>query len=77
LFSAGEPATNTKGTVVTAAWLNGVQEEIVNVILAAGLVPDGADLAQLTQAIKRYKDTVTTTKYDLRVESGVLVLKEV
>ncbi|WP_310601215.1 hypothetical protein [Desulfobulbus sp.] len=41
LFAGGNPATNTKGTVVTAEWLNTVQEELVSVIAAAGaqLVP--------------------------------------
>lgn len=39
------------GTEVTADFLNGVQEEILKVITAAGLTPDAEDLTQLWQAI--------------------------
>jgi len=52
LFQEGNPATNTKGTIVTADWLNGVQEEIMAVIEAAGLQPSNENLSQLLQAIK-------------------------
>lgn len=41
-----------QGTVVTADWLNSVQEEVLNVILDAGLVPSSASWNQLLSAIK-------------------------
>lgn len=40
-----------EGTVVTANWLNAVQEEVLNVIEESGQVPDAGDLTQLSQAI--------------------------
>ncbi|TCT35364.1 hypothetical protein [Martelella mediterranea] len=41
-----------EGTVVTANWLNAVQEEVLNVIEESGQVPDDGDLTQLSQALK-------------------------
>lgn len=48
LFRAG--ATPAESTIVTADWLNDVQETILHTIEAAGLTP-GADPGQLTDAI--------------------------
>lgn len=45
------PGTGTEGSTVPAAALEDAQREIVNAITAAGLVPDGGNLTQLTQAI--------------------------
>lgn len=36
LFNGGDPATNTKGTVVTADWLNAIQEELAAVVEGLG-----------------------------------------
>lgn len=51
LFSDGDSASGTKGTRVTAAWLNAVQQELVNVITGFGeaLDPDKPD--QLYQVL--------------------------
>lgn len=53
LFTEGAPSLGTPATVVSAKWLNTVQEEIVNVVLAGGLSLDqsGADVSQLREAI--------------------------
>ncbi|WP_052699841.1 phage tail protein [Martelella endophytica] len=40
-----------EGTVVTAKWLNSVQEELLNVIVQSGQLPDDGDLTQLSKAI--------------------------
>lgn len=45
--------TGIQGTVVTAAFLNSLQEEIMQVLLEAGIVPDPNDWTQLAAAIKR------------------------
>ena len=50
-FVNPDPATNTPGSMVPAAAIEHPQREIVNVIAAAGLEPDAADLTQLGQAI--------------------------
>jgi hypothetical protein len=50
-FAPGDPDAGQIATIVSPVWCNGVQEEILNVIRAGGLVPDGADLSQMLQAI--------------------------
>ncbi|MEO2039415.1 MAG: hypothetical protein ABGW90_12090 [Martelella sp.] len=44
-------AGSQEGTPVSDDWLNAVQEEIMNVITAAGLNPNSGDWTQLWQAI--------------------------
>lgn len=53
MFRAGNPFANPPipSTIVGATWLNGVQEELLAVIEAAGLTPDQTDDSQLLQAI--------------------------
>lgn len=50
-FTEGDPLVPTPATVVSADWLNSVQEEIVNTLSAAKIVPDKANNAQLAAAI--------------------------
>lgn len=51
-FRSKDTVAGIPGTVVTATHLNATQEEMVSIIEKAGLVPDGADLAQLVKAIR-------------------------
>lgn len=51
LFLGGNPATNTKGTVVTAAWLNAVQEELAQAVVGLGGTLNPADNGQLLNAM--------------------------
>lgn len=50
-FSDGNPQIGQRATVVSAAWCNAIQEEIVNVILHAGIALDGGSETQLRDAI--------------------------
>ncbi len=50
-FTEGAPFPYVAPTTVTAAWGNMVQEEILNVLAAAGIDPDKANNAQLRDAI--------------------------
>ncbi|MBK8159118.1 MAG: hypothetical protein IPK59_10250 [Rhodospirillaceae bacterium] len=50
-FANCNPGEGFPGTIMDAHWLNRVQEEISNVILAAGLTLDAADDTQLLQAL--------------------------
>lgn len=50
-FTEGDPTIPVAATVVSADWLNAVQEELAAVITGAGLELDKADDAQLRQAI--------------------------
>lgn len=46
------PATGVKGSTVPGKSIEAPQREIVNVISASGLTPDGADNTQLLQALR-------------------------
>lgn len=52
-FTEGDPAIPVPATVVSADWLNAVQEELAAVITGAGLELDKAENDQLRQAIGR------------------------
>ncbi len=52
-FTEGDPAIPLPATVVSADWLNAVQEELVAVVTGAGLELDKAENDQLRQAIGR------------------------
>ncbi|AHG74187.1 Tail fiber protein [Mannheimia sp. USDA-ARS-USMARC-1261] len=71
-FINGNPATGTLGTIVTAEWLNGVQErvqdvydELRNVLLLGNLQPDGQRQNQVAEAIKGYCNNI-----NLKVQSN-------
>jgi len=51
-FTEGDPGLVDR-TIVRAAWLDGVQEEIVRVIEGAGLTPSSADLGQLLKSVRK------------------------
>jgi hypothetical protein len=50
-FTGGNPGVGTPATIVSADWLNLVQEEIMNVVLAAGETPSKTTNTQLLSAI--------------------------
>jgi hypothetical protein len=52
-FTGGDPLANVPPTVPGYEWFNGVQEELVGLLVRAGLTPDGADLAQVRKALDR------------------------
>lgn len=51
LFVAEDPATNRPPTEITAQDMNAHQEELINIILAAQMAPDGANNAQVIAAL--------------------------
>lgn len=51
-FAAADAGLGQVATEVTADWCNAVQDEVVNVVQAAGLVLNPADNAQLLSAIR-------------------------
>ena len=51
-FSQGSPTGSPPATVPGQDWFNSVQEELVGVILAAGLTPSKANNAQLIAALR-------------------------
>lgn len=50
-FAAGNPGAGVPATFLSPAWCNAVQMELMNIVLAGGLVPSGADLSQVLQAL--------------------------
>ncbi|WP_338635788.1 hypothetical protein [Spirobacillus cienkowskii] len=52
-FTLGVPEVGTHGTIVTAEWLNHVQDEICNVILSENMSLDDSASNQLSAAIKQ------------------------
>ena len=52
MFDPGDPFIPRPATQLTYEWCNAVQEEIVGVILAAGVTLNKADNAQLLQALE-------------------------
>ena len=50
-YSDGNETTGVEATVVDAWWLNMIQEEIRNVVIAAGIAPNKDDNSQLLAAI--------------------------
>ncbi|MCW3482124.1 hypothetical protein OL229_21620 [Neisseriaceae bacterium JH1-16] len=53
LFHDGNPATGELGTILSSAWLNAVQNELITAISTAGLTPDANKQNQLADAIKK------------------------
>lgn len=51
-FTPGNPLGGIMPTVPGAEWYNGVQEELIAVISAAGLTPDGTNNGQVLAAIR-------------------------
>ncbi len=51
-WTNGDPETLTPATVPTQDWFNTVQEEMVGLVLEAGLTPDKADHTQLLAALR-------------------------
>lgn len=62
-FKDGNLALGISPTDLEAAWANGVQEELLNLIEAAGLVASGAVLSQATQAIAILMRQQTNTAF--------------
>ena len=52
-FTEGDPQTATPATVVSADWLNAVQEELVYAITQAGIALSKTDRTLLKQAIEK------------------------
>lgn len=59
-FTEGDPTIPIQPTVVSAEWLNAVQEELASVITGAGLTLDAANNAQVLAAIQQLISVKTT-----------------
>ena len=50
-FTEGDPTIPVAATTVTAEWLNGVQEELVAILTAAGIAPNKSSNVQVLSAL--------------------------
>lgn len=51
-FTEGNPQTATPPTTVSADWLNGIQEELLSILVAAGITPSKTNLGQVLAALR-------------------------
>lgn len=66
-YSDGDINTGRRGTVMSAAALNAVQEEICNVVEHAGIALDKSNNAQLLQAIRSMIEGTLAAAEDSRI----------
>lgn len=52
LFSDGDPSSGIKGTLLVAAWLNAVQEELAGIVEGAGLTLESNNNGQVWAALQ-------------------------
>jgi hypothetical protein len=52
-FTGGNPGTGTPASVPGYEWFNGVQEELIGLILRGGITASDADLAQVRKSLDR------------------------
>lgn len=69
-WTNGDPADESSGTVPQADWFDGVQEELVTIIEAAGLTPSNGDYTQLAASILNKVTGTYTADANLRF-SGI------
>lgn len=75
LFVNGNPAEGTPGTIVTAEWLNAVQEELANIIEMFGGELDPEDNAQIVKRML-HKDWVDVRGYGDSISTALGVIGE-
>lgn len=59
-FTQGQPGTGVDATIIAVPWLNTVQRELINVLVAAGIALNPADDAQVLKAIKALQEAAST-----------------
>lgn len=64
LFTDGNPATGTPATVVDAAWLNDLQENVIQIAEAAGIALVKGDYTQLLTALRSAGVFQTRPQFD-------------
>jgi hypothetical protein len=66
-FTEGDPVGGVQATVVTAAWMNDVQEELVSVLSAGGVAPVKGVQDQLLRAIRTMSTGAVGTATNLKM----------
>ncbi|WP_260466820.1 hypothetical protein [Pandoraea apista] len=63
-FHAGDPSAGIKGTVVTAVFMQALQDELVALVESVGVKPDPADNKQVLKAIQKLIADAVSSKAD-------------
>lgn len=50
-YTDGNPGAGNPATILPAEWLNAVQDELINILVAANVAPDKSKFNQLSQAL--------------------------
>lgn len=80
-FTDGSPAGGVPATVVPAEWLNGVQEELISVLTAAGITPSKTVFNQISAAIpvlapgRLVKTTIITTSGAFTAQTSTKLIR--
>ncbi|MFW9266521.1 hypothetical protein ACLK1G_04910 [Pseudomonas sp. NR3] len=59
-YTEGSPGSGVDATLITAAWLNTIQRELVNLILGASLTLNPADDSQVLKAVQALQTSMST-----------------
>ena len=70
-FSGGDPATGRRATVVSADWLNDVQEEIIGVLNEADISPEAGRQNQLSEAVKKLAQGAVDGNTDVSSKTAI------
>lgn len=59
-FTQGQPGSGVDATMITVAWLNTVQRELVNLVVGSGQELEPTDDAQVFKAVKALQELAST-----------------
>ncbi|MGY2505304.1 hypothetical protein ACW9HV_30615, partial [Pseudomonas azotoformans] len=59
-FTKGQPGSGVDATIITADWLNAIQRELVNLVLAGGMTVVPGDDSQILKAIQAIQNLAVT-----------------
>lgn len=71
-FTDGDPLGGVPASRDPSSWANGMTDELLNVITAAGLTPDEADNTQLLAALGGFVKSLTTNGY-AKLPGGLII----
>lgn len=69
-FVDEDPANGIIGSLIPAGWSNGITNELINLVKAAGLEPDEADHGQVLQAVNQLVASQVESKQVLQFSAG-------